>query len=227
MNAARRRFEVVAPDWGQAHLTSDAIVAFVDDELAAGAHERAARHLQACPECAAEVVAQAQARAALRSAAGPMLPSSLLSALRSIPQDTDLPAPPPGLAMSADGQLVSVLRPQAARPQRQPPVAPPQARATSTRQRRLRFGAGAAVSGLALGALALAFPALAPDATPTPDAADRGVLGGALLGGTSGHVLDARLHLPAASRAATPAAHDALLARLDRMPATFESPGRP
>ena len=46
---------------------------------------------------------QGQARKALRTAGGPCLPSSLLSTLRAIPQDTELPAAPPGLAMTADG----------------------------------------------------------------------------------------------------------------------------
>ena len=80
-----RRFSLSSPDWGQAHLTPDAIVAYVDDELSPGAHERAQAHLECCGECRAEVVAQRQARAALRGAGGPSLPSSLLHSLRSIP----------------------------------------------------------------------------------------------------------------------------------------------
>ena len=73
-----RRFS--APDWGQDHLSLDAVVAFVDDELSAGAHLRAEAHLDCCRECRAEVVAQRQARTALRAADGPCLPSSLLRA---------------------------------------------------------------------------------------------------------------------------------------------------
>jgi anti-sigma factor RsiW len=209
MTAPRRRFEVIAPDWGQAHLTSDAIVAFVDDELTPGAQLRAARHLEACPECVAEVTAQGQARSALRSAQCPTLPSSLLRTLRSIPRDTDLPAPPPGLAMDADGQLVHTTR--AAAPVRRPPG-----------QRWLRFGAGVAVSGLALGALTLGVLSVL--------AADRGVFGGSLLGGSADHVLDAQLHLaPAGSPAPSPAASpvEPLLERLDRMPASCVAPGWP
>ena len=53
-----RRFSLSSPDWGQAHLTLDAIVAYVDDELSPGAHERAQAHLECCGECRAEVVAQ-------------------------------------------------------------------------------------------------------------------------------------------------------------------------
>ena len=78
-----RRFSLSSPDWGQAHLTLDAIVAYVDDELSPGAHARAQAHLDGCGECRAEVGAQRQARAALRAAGGPCLPSSLLRSLRS------------------------------------------------------------------------------------------------------------------------------------------------
>ena len=48
------------------HLSTEAIAAFVDGELRMNAHLRAAHHLSLCPECAAEVEAQRQARAALR-----------------------------------------------------------------------------------------------------------------------------------------------------------------
>lgn len=128
--------------WGQAHLALDAIVAFVDEELSSGARRRALSHLAHCGECAAEVIAQTQARLALRSSTGPSLPSSLLHTLRNIPSETELPAAPAGLAMSADGQLVSVLR------------HPPARRRAA--QRRARLGAGALVTGLAaFGALAV------------------------------------------------------------------------
>lgn len=160
MTDARRRFSVNAPDWGEDHLTLDAIVAFTDGELTAGAHARAATHIAHCPECADEVVAQDQASLMLRSAAAPAMPSSLLSSLRSIPLDADLPEPPAGLAMSADGQLVSIMRPLGG-------TAPdPRPAATEVRLghgRRLRIGAGVAVSGLALGALALAAPSASLD----------------------------------------------------------------
>ena len=45
------------------HLSTEAIAAFVDGELRMTAHLRAAHHLSLCPECAAEVEAQRQARA--------------------------------------------------------------------------------------------------------------------------------------------------------------------
>jgi anti-sigma factor RsiW len=166
VSSGRWRISVTTPDWGHDHLSSDAIVAYVDDELAAGPHLRATRHLSQCPECAAQVVAQGQARAALRTAGCPSLPSSLLSSLRSIPQDTDLPAPPAGLAVTPDGQFVSVLRPERAAhegigPERGAPRADLDASAAhgDRSHRRMWLGTGVAVSGLAVGAIAFAVPA--------------------------------------------------------------------
>ncbi|GAA4690219.1 hypothetical protein GCM10023215_28460 [Pseudonocardia yuanmonensis] len=208
MADARRRFGRSAPHWGVDHLSQDAVVAFVDDELSAAAHDRAAAHVASCGECAAEVVAQRQVRSALRAADEPHVPSSLLSMLRAIPQEAELPPPPPGLAMTADGQLVSVLRPErmpdAPAASTAPPAASPVTSVRRTpdltgrlagpaglagghlpapsRGRRLRAGAAAA-SGLALGALAfgvLPSAAVAPGAPAQPE---RGVLGGSVLGG--------------------------------------------
>jgi len=208
MTAPRRRFEVVAPDWGQAHLTSDAVVAFVDDELSAAAHTRAEHHLETCPDCASEVAAQAQARSALRSAHMPALSSSLLHALRAIPRDAELPGRPAGPADGAAGYLVQPQRGPVARSGR-------------------RLGSGLAASGLAIGALALTVSLL-----PTGAAVDRGVLGGAVF---EGGVLDARLRAPvpaiAEPVAVTPVGVagpglEAVMRRLDALPAAFPPPGR-
>ncbi|KOS56649.1 MULTISPECIES: zf-HC2 domain-containing protein [Rhodococcus] len=71
------------------HLASEAVAAYVDGELRMNAYLRAAEHLAVCPECAAEVEAQQQARRALRDAARmapPPMPSTLLGALADIPQ---------------------------------------------------------------------------------------------------------------------------------------------
>jgi anti-sigma factor RsiW len=205
VSSGRWRISVTTPDWGHDHLSSDAIVAYVDDELAAGPHLRATQHLSQCPECAAQVVAQGQARAALRTAGCPSLPSSLLSSLRSIPQDTDLPAPPAGLAVTPDGQFVSVLRPErAARGATRADVdttAPQGDRS----HRRMWLGTGVAVSGLAAGAIAFAVPAaVSGSAAPAPGEAemhDRPILGG------TATPVDARLQLapqPAAATSAPP-----------------------
>jgi anti-sigma factor RsiW len=67
------------------HLSTEAIAAFVDGELRMTAHLRAAHHLSLCPQCAAEVDAQQQARAALRDSRPISIPSSLLGLLSQIP----------------------------------------------------------------------------------------------------------------------------------------------
>jgi hypothetical protein len=82
------------------HLSTEAIAAFVDGELRMTAHLRAAHHLSLCPQCAAEVEAQQQARAALRDSCPIDIPSSLLGALSQIPHDVDREQ-----AMSADATL--------------------------------------------------------------------------------------------------------------------------
>jgi hypothetical protein len=185
------------PAWG-GHLALDAIVAYVDEELSPGAWRRALEHLARCPECAAEVIAQTQARLALRGSAAPSLPSSLLSTLRAIPAETELPAPPAGLAVGPDGELVSMLREPRSR-RRHP-------------DRRVRFGAGVVASGLALGGLMVAGNATGPGAIPTASITPASSVGrSATLGGMapasgidaatepSRSVLDARLQYGGAS----------------------------
>jgi anti-sigma factor ChrR (cupin superfamily) len=67
------------------HLSTEAIAAFVDGELRMTAHLRAGHHLSLCPQCAAEVDAQGQARAALRDSCPIDIPSGLLGLLSQIP----------------------------------------------------------------------------------------------------------------------------------------------
>ncbi|BBY14701.1 anti-sigma E factor RseA [Mycolicibacterium litorale] len=74
------------------HLSIEAVAAFVDGELRMGAHLRAASHLSMCPQCAAEVDAQSQARAALRDSQPIAIPNSLLGMLSQIPDH--MPRPP-------------------------------------------------------------------------------------------------------------------------------------
>jgi hypothetical protein len=126
--------------WGGGHLALDAIVAYVDEELSSGARRRALEHLSGCRECAGEVVAQTQARIALRASSAPSLPSSLMHNLRDIPLHTELPEPPAGLSVGADGQLFEIQR------------APHRSRRRPS-DRWVRLGAGAVMSGLAIGAL--------------------------------------------------------------------------
>jgi len=67
------------------HLSTEAIAAFVDNELRLTPHLRAASHLSLCPQCATEVEAQRQARSALRESHPIAVPSSLLGQLSQIP----------------------------------------------------------------------------------------------------------------------------------------------
>ncbi|MBI3226928.1 MAG: RNA polymerase subunit sigma-70 [Mycolicibacterium cosmeticum] len=69
------------------HLSSEAIAAFVDGELRMTAHLRAGHHLSLCPQCAAEVDAQRQARSALRDSCQISIPSALLGLLSQIPEE--------------------------------------------------------------------------------------------------------------------------------------------
>ena len=70
------------------HLSTEAIAAFVDGELRMTAHLRAAHHLSLCPQCAAEVDAQQQARSALRDSCPIRIPTSLLGTLSEIPHQS-------------------------------------------------------------------------------------------------------------------------------------------
>ncbi len=71
------------------HLSIEAIAAFVDGELRMNAHLRAAHHLSLCPQCAAEVDGQRQARSALRDSGRINVPTSLLGTLAQIPNQSD------------------------------------------------------------------------------------------------------------------------------------------
>ena len=190
-----RRFSLSSPDWGQAHLTLDAIVAYVDDELSRRSPTRGREaHLECCGECRAEVVAQRQARAALRGAGGPYLPSSLLHSLRSIPVEAELPPMPPGLGVTADGQFV-LLRDASPGPAAAPcDHRRPGSGAASSRcapgRPRIRPGRGAAAvlpPGAVRRGVGLALGALAVGALATPSrhagarAAEPASLGGAVL----------------------------------------------
>ena len=74
------------------HLASEAVAAYVDGELRMNPYLRAAQHISVCPECAAEVEAQQQARIALRRASQVSIPTGLHDSLSRIP----LAEPPSG-----------------------------------------------------------------------------------------------------------------------------------
>ena len=104
---------------GATHLGVEALVAYVDGELGMGAHQRAAAHLAVCTECASEVQAQLQARAAVRAAGTPCTPAGLLGVLRQIPEAQAPRLLPPlgptvrgAVVQGEDGAWVSVLRPE-------------------------------------------------------------------------------------------------------------------
>jgi anti-sigma factor RsiW len=168
---------------GEQHLVPDAVVAFVDGELSAGAHDRAAAHLARCPSCAAEAAAQRQARLAVRSADTPSVSDTLLASLRAIPQQVDLPGGPDELAVTEDGQLVTVQRPDrvtlqstgraligSSEPLGSAPAVLGYRRGTASR--RAVQGAGVVVSGLVLGALALVTPPAAPSSSASSPVTD-------------------------------------------------------
>ncbi|MGV0717448.1 anti-sigma E factor RseA [Mycolicibacterium sp. XJ662] len=75
------------------HLSTEAIAAFVDGELRMNAHLRAASHMSMCPQCAAEVDAQRQARAALRDSHPIVVPTELLGLLSEIPRSAPHQSP--------------------------------------------------------------------------------------------------------------------------------------
>ncbi|GAB3389972.1 anti-sigma factor family protein [Amycolatopsis echigonensis] len=158
--------------FAESHLMPDAVVALVDGELSPSAHDRATAHLARCPGCAAEVTAQRQAVAAVKDAGAPPMSAGFLASLRSIPEHTDLPGAPDNLAVTADGQLVAIQRPDRVAGLRDAGVlggaaplgttAPLGHSATVLGGGRFAFsrkraaqGAGVVVSGLVLSALAL------------------------------------------------------------------------
>jgi anti-sigma factor RsiW len=180
------------------HLAADAVVAYVDGELSLAADERATRHLAECPLCTAEVAAQRQARAAVRSATTPMMPATLLAALHAIPQSVELPPRPGELSVDENGEFVVAQRPLDDRPpidDRAPlglsaplgssdrigstaPLgaaalgahvsSPGHVSSPARSRRRVRQGAGVVMSGLVLGALALASPVVEPTVAGVP-----------------------------------------------------------
>jgi anti-sigma factor RsiW len=168
------------PQLPEQHLLPDAVVAFVDGELTSVAHGRVVAHLARCPMCAAEAAEQRQARAEVRAAAAPTMPAGLLATLRAIPSDADLPDDHDHLAMTAEGQLVAVQRPERALGASKPlgsstPLGSGNVLRTG---RRTAQGAGV-VAGLVLGALAMVGPQVIGASGQTPVEPTHGDVGGA------------------------------------------------
>ncbi len=144
------------------HLATEAVVAFADGELGMTAYQRAAAHLGACAECAADLDAQRCARTAVRSAAPLLMPADLLEMLCRIPETSTLDrelssAPARGQDAAADsGQLQ-----------------PRGGAATARTKRSLPLGV-LAVSALAVGVLSVTAGATGP-AAPGPVAPDQPV----------------------------------------------------
>lgn len=182
----------------ESHLLPDAIVAFVDGELSLGARDRAASHIARCPGCAADVAAQRQVRAAVQHASAPTMSAGFLASLRAIPEHTDLPTTPDNLAVTEEGQLVAIQRPDRVAGLRNMPTALGSgtplgsstplghgssvlgAQRSSTVRRRAAQGAGVVVSGIVLSALALVAASGAGGGTaqvnPQTGAGNQGVL---------------------------------------------------
>ena len=143
------------------HLSLDAVVAHVDGELPAGPAGRAAAHVDRCPACAGEVMAQRQARRRLRGADTPGVPASLLSSLRAIPDSADLPEAPAGLTLDPEGRFVV-------------PSGAPGTTDTAARRRGRRTAGGprarrlpvVVASGLVAGAAVVVGPVVAAGAVP-------------------------------------------------------------
>lgn len=76
------------------HLSDEAVAAFADGVLTGHARSRAARHTQACPECAEAVRVQREAVLVLRTAPAPQLPGGLFDRLCGLPQVTPIASPP-------------------------------------------------------------------------------------------------------------------------------------
>ncbi|WP_375496620.1 RNA polymerase subunit sigma-70 [uncultured Jatrophihabitans sp.] len=94
------------------HLSDEAVAAYADGVLRGHARERAARHTEACAECAHAVRVQREAAWALRAAPAPALPTSLADRLRTLPDTTPITMPP--TVVDDDGTTMMVVGPIAA-----------------------------------------------------------------------------------------------------------------
>ena len=151
------------------HLSEDALAAYVDGILSAGADERAAKHLRTCAECRAAVDVEREAKALLGAVPDPNIPAGLLAKLLDVPMTADLGGSDRVLAIDGDrlgwstGSTNSdtrVVERRASAPARpRPPARPvgaPRPAGRSTRSRRTRRGLAVGLAGLAFGVIASA-----------------------------------------------------------------------
>jgi anti-sigma factor RsiW len=145
------------------HLAVDAVVAFVDGELGLTAYQRAAAHLSSCTACAEQVAEQEAVSRILRAASVPRMPGSLFASLASIPVAAPVtpPAPSvPGVLRMPGDRLGRTAEP--ARAAAGPLSTLGDQHPAPHRGRRLWFGAGALVAGVAMGAVMTASGGGAP-----------------------------------------------------------------
>ena len=71
------------------HLSTEALAAFVADQLSPTARSRALRHLGQCAECMAEIQVQRSARFMLRHSGPIRMPGSLVERLAQLPETMD------------------------------------------------------------------------------------------------------------------------------------------
>lgn len=96
------------------HLSIEAVAAYVDGELPMKAHLRAGSHLSQCRQCAAEVEAQGQARAALRESRPVSIPHTLMGLLSQIPESA--PEEPPASPLQPGNHQPGHQQPGSRRP---------------------------------------------------------------------------------------------------------------
>jgi hypothetical protein len=150
------------------------------------------------------------------------MPAGLLAALRAIPTDTDLPGDVESLAVTADGQLVAMQRPEQTTFGSGPvlgssaPLGTGSSvlRAGGSHGRRAVQGAGVVAAGLMLGALAMVGPHVLNPAGRPAEPAD---------GSTGGEVVQANFVSPLGGGIATPVRQPAAPAIQEpAKPARFE-----
>lgn len=138
------------------HLSTEALAAYVDGELAPGPRARAAEHIASCFECGFAVGIQAQTKESLSHSTGTFsVPSALLAKLGQIPFDAALPPgtqSASGLSMTGGGvcEFSVASRPPAAAARSNVVARPKKSRLAEMRRSR-HFNRGAALIAVGVG----------------------------------------------------------------------------